>query len=124
MNSHQKVACNHVDEKGGSWKLFEIRYTIAADIITSLIRSQFFRHSLRGSLLRGGYNNSLHVPLAVPTPAPPLPPEPPFFLFSSTGPTPYTPSPPPAQAPPNRNTQANALATPGVNYPLVSAWIL
>ena len=32
------------------------------------------RHSLRGSLLKGGYNNSLHVPLAVPTPAPTPPP--------------------------------------------------
>ena len=31
-------------------------------------------HSLRGSLLKGGYNNSLHVPLAVPTPAPTPPP--------------------------------------------------
>ena len=33
-----------------------------------------FRHSLRGSLRKGGYNNSLHVPLAVPTPTPTPPP--------------------------------------------------
>ena len=79
------------------------------------------RHSLRGSLLRGGgYNNSLHVPLAVPTPAPhPLPPDPLFFLFNSTGPHPPTPLHLPLPRPPDRNTQANELATPGVNYPLV-----
>ena len=56
---------------------------------------QKFRHSLRGSLLRGRYNNSLHVPLAVPTPAPTPPPWPPLFLFSSTG----TTSPPPFTSP-------------------------
>ena len=39
----------------------------------------FFRHSLRGSLLKGGYNNSLHVPLAAPTPAPTPLPLTPFF---------------------------------------------
>ena len=37
------------------------------------------RHSLRGSLLKGGYNNSLHVPLAVPTPTPTPPLFPPFL---------------------------------------------
>ena len=35
---------------------------------------QFFEHALRGNLLRGAYNNSLHIPLAVPTPAPTPPP--------------------------------------------------
>ena len=63
-------------------------------------------------------------PPPIPTPAPTPPPSPPFFIFSSTGPTPLSPSPrtgPPPQCPlpPNRNTQANALATPGANYPLV-----
>ena len=43
-------------------------------------------HSSRGSSLKGGYNNSLHVPLAVPTPA-----LNPFFLFSSTRPSPLRP---------------------------------
>ena len=91
-----------------------------------IVAIENFRHSLRGSLLKGGYNNSLHVLLAVPTPAPTPPPNP---LFSSLAPqappsTPFTPPlhpPPPPPQPPNRNTQANALATPGANYPLVSA---
>ena len=73
------------------------------------------RHSLRGSLLKGGYNSSLHAPLAVPTPAPTLSLTP-FFSLATQAPPPYPPSPPPTQAP-NRNTQANALATPGANYP-------
>ena len=42
--------------------------------ISSVVFGTHFRHSLRGSLLKGGYNNSLHVPLAVPTPAPTPPP--------------------------------------------------
>ena len=65
----------------------------------------------------------MHVPLAVPTPAPTPAPWPPVFLFSSTDPTPPpTPLHLPLPRPPKRNTQANALAKPSANYPLVSAW--
>ena len=76
----------------------------------------------QGSLLKGGYNNSLHVPLAVPTAAPTPPPWTPFFLISSTGPTSLPPFTSPYPGPPNRDTRANALATPSANYPLVIAW--
>ena len=80
-----------------------------------------FRRSLRGSFLRGGYNISLHVPLAAPAPAPTPPPPTLFFLFSSTGPTSVSPFASPYPGPPHRNTQANVLATPGADRPFVSA---
>ena len=71
------------------------------DFLVFLVRfCPSFRHSLRDSLLRGGYNNSLHVPLAVPTPAPTPPLCPPFFLFSSTSPTPLHPFTSPYPRPP------------------------
>ena len=44
----------------------------------------------------------------------------PVFLFSYTGPPSLPPFTSPYLGPPNRNTQANALATPGANYPLMS----
>ena len=66
--------------------------------------------------------SGLHVPLGGSYSCPHPSPWPPFFLFSSTGPPPY-PLHLPLPRPPNRNTQANALATPGANYPLVSAWV-
>ena len=59
-----------------------------------------FRPSLRGGLLKGGYNNSLHVPLAIPTPAPTPPPDPLFSSLAPQAPPPYPPSPPPTQGPP------------------------
>ena len=73
------------------------RHPVAAS--HSIRYSRIFRHSLRGSLLRGGYNNSLHVSLAVPTPAPTPPPWPPFSSLAPQETTPYLPSPPPTQAP-------------------------
>ena len=54
----------------------QIRGTV--DCLRFRVRCVFgcvlFRRSLGGSLLKRGYNNSLHVPLAVPTPAPASPP--------------------------------------------------
>ena len=44
----------------------------------------------------------------------------PVSLFSYTGPTSLPPFTSPYLGPPHRNTQANALASPGANYPLMS----
>ena len=79
------------------WGLYRAIW-IATQIAARGPLTEPIRHLLRGSLLRGGYNNSLHVPLVAPTPAPPLPLTP-FFLFSSTAPTPLPPFTSPYQAP-------------------------
>ena len=61
----------------------------------------FFTHPLRGSLSRGGYNNIactyLWRFLLLPAP---LPTDPHFFLFNSTGPTPLPPFTSPYPGPP------------------------
>ena len=65
-------------------------------------------------------DNSLHIPFGKSCSCPRASPlTPAFVLLAPQAPSP--PSPPPTQ-PPNRSTQANALATPGANYPLATAW--
>ena len=100
------------ESKWGTWlapRCLELGFRVRMRLRTPCSTLSGFRRSLRGSLLRGGAATIACTYLWR------------FLLLPSPPPTPlHLPLP----RPPNRNTQANALATPGANYPVVGAWWL
>ena len=77
----------------------------------------------KGEFVKGSLQQQLARTFGGSYSCPPLPPDPHFSALAPQAPPPSsTPLHLPPTQTPSTKTQAHALATPGANYPLTSAW--